>query len=199
MSKRTSSSPALIRVEPHIFTVRDAKVILDSDLARIYGVSTARLNQQVKRNLDRFPEDFFFQLTKNEFDRLMLRNATSKVGRGVRRKLPSVFTEHDAIMAANVLKTKRAVQMSVFVVRAFVRLRQVAVAHHELAAKLKELEQKVGQHDSHIRAIIEAIRKLMEPPQRPKREIGFGDFGELSRAVEEPKARYRATRWGEQR
>lgn len=96
------------------------KVILDSDLARIYGVTTARLNQQVKRNLGRFPEDFMFQLSKEEFESLMLQFATSKMGRGGRRKLPYAFTEHGAIMAANVLNTPRAVQMSIFVVRAFV-------------------------------------------------------------------------------
>jgi hypothetical protein len=105
------SQHVIPRIESFIFTVRGERVMLDSDLARIYGESTSRLNQQVRRNIDTFPSDFMFQLTKEEFDRLMLQNATSKQGRGGRRKLPLVFTEHGAIMAANVLNSKRAVQM----------------------------------------------------------------------------------------
>lgn len=186
MTKKRSSSTALQKVESLIFTVRGMKVILDGDLASIYGVTTARLNQQVRRNADRFPEDFVFQLTKGEFDSLMLQNATSNEGRGGRRKPPLVFTEHGAIMAANVLKTKRAVQMSVFVVRAFVRLRELTLAHRDLAEKLKELEQTVGKHDADIRTIVKAIRELMKPPAKPVRQIGF--------RVEEPKARYVAKR-----
>lgn len=181
------------RVESLILTVRRGKVIFDSHLAKIYGVSTARLNQQVRRNLDRFPQDFVFQLTKDEFDGLMLQNATSKIGRGGRRTLPFVFTEHGAIMAANVLKSKQAVRMSVFVVRAFVRLREVAVAHHELAAKLKELEQKVGRHDADIQAIIKALRQLMQPPEKPKRQIAClpNRQGRQGFRVEEPKVLYK--------
>ena len=135
------------RVESLIFTVNGVKVMLDSDLAAIYGVTTARLNQQVRRNPERFPRDFIFQLTRKQFDGLMLLNATSKEGRGGRRKVPFVFTEHGAIMIANVLKTKRAVRMSVFVVRGFVRL---AAAHRQLSSRLDRLEQKVGRHDVHI-------------------------------------------------
>jgi len=182
MAKKQSSSEPLQKVESLIFTIREVKVILDSDLAPIYGVTTSRLNQQVKRNADRFPDDFVFQLTKDEFNSLLLQNATSKVGRGGRRKLPYVFTEHGAIMVANVLKTKRAAQMSIFVVRAFVRLREVATTYRELAERLKELEHKVGNHDKAIQAIMEAIRQLMQPPEKPKRKIGF--------RVEERRRRY---------
>jgi hypothetical protein len=173
----------VLRVESLILTVRGAKVLLDSDLAKIYGVSTARLNEQVRRNIDRFPGDFAFQLTREEFKNLISQIATSSSGHGGRRKLPHVFTEHGAIMAANVLRSKQAVQMSVFVVRAFVRLRAIAAAHQELAAKLKELEQKVGEHDNDIQAIIKALRHLMQPPEKPKRQIGF--------RVEEPKVLYK--------
>jgi phage regulator Rha-like protein len=116
-------------------------VILDSNLATLYGVSTARLNQQVSRNIDRFPGDFMFRLTRAEFDSLMLQNATSKT-RGGRRKLPYAFTEHGAIMAANVLSSKRAVEASVQVVRAFIKLRQMLASNAELTLKLQELERK---------------------------------------------------------
>jgi uncharacterized protein YuzE len=111
--------------------VRDEKVILDSDLARIYGVETRRLNEQVRRNRERFPEDFAFRLTREEFNTLISQNATSSSRHGGRRKLPFVFTEHGAIMAANVLQSERAVQMSVFVVRAFIKMRETLVANKE--------------------------------------------------------------------
>jgi hypothetical protein len=114
---KTSSPIPIERIERAIYLVRGEKVMLDSDLAALYGVSTARLNQQVNRNIERFPEDFMFQLTNAEFKGLMLQIATSKTGRGGRRKLPLVFTEHGAIMAANVLNSERAGRMSVFVVR----------------------------------------------------------------------------------
>ncbi|HEY4613086.1 MAG TPA: ORF6N domain-containing protein [Bacteroidota bacterium] len=209
----TKKKQPLARIESLILTVRGHKVVLDSDLAKIYGVTTARLNQQVRRNLDRFPEDFFFQIAPTEWDEiqalrsqnatlkdamrsrsvtgstqddiqaLRLQNATLKKGRGKHRKyLPYAFTEHGAIMAANVLKSKTAVQMSVFVVRAFVRLRELAITHRELTEKLKELELRVGQHDTDIAAIIEAIRQLMKPPESPKRRLGF--------YVKEPGVRY---------
>jgi phage regulator Rha-like protein len=115
----------LERIEEIILLIRGEKVIIDSNLAKLYGVSTARLNQQINRNLHRFPDDFMFQLTREEFKSLMLQNATSKKGRGGRRKLPYAFTEHGTIMAANVLSSERAVQASVQVVRAFIKLRQM--------------------------------------------------------------------------
>jgi len=150
MAKKPQSSIPLQKVESLIFALRGMKVILDSDLAGIYGTETKRLNEQVKRNSERFPADFCFKLTQEEWrnvESLRSQNATLKKGRGRHRKyFPYVFTEHGAIMAANVLKTKRAVQMSIFVVRAFVRLREIAFANRELAEKLKELEQKVGKH-----------------------------------------------------
>ncbi|MGP8200475.1 MAG: ORF6N domain-containing protein [Limisphaerales bacterium] len=168
-------------VEHFIRIIRDQRVILDTDLARVYGVTTTRLNQQVKRNADRFPEDFVLQLTADEFAGLMLQIATSKKGRGGRRKLPLAFTEHGAIMAASVLNSPRAVQMSVFVVRAFVKMREVLTQNGRLAEKLAELEQRLtGRLDVHEKAIVhilDEIKKLMEPlppqPEPKRREIGF--------------------------
>lgn len=167
-------------VEGLIHLIRGQRVILDADLAKVYGVTTTRLNQQVRRNADRFPEDFAFQLAPGEFAGLMLQIATSKKGRGGRRKLPLTFTEHGAIMAANVLNSPRAVQMSVFVVRAFVKMREVLAQNKELAAKLAELENKLtarlDNHEKAIVQILDEIKKLMEPPPVPepkRREIGF--------------------------
>lgn len=169
------------RVESLIFRIRGERVILDSDLARIYGETTARLNQQVRRNAERFPPDFVFQLTRKEFNRLMLQNATSKKGRGGRRKLPLVFTEHGAIMAANVLNSKRAVQMSVFVVRAFIRMRRMLTGNKELARRLaqleKELKKRLDLHETAIVGILQRIMDLINPPalsEPKKRPIGFG-------------------------
>jgi len=167
-------------IEILIRVVRGQRVILDSDLATIYEVSTTRLNQQVRRNAERFPEDFAFQLTPDEFAGLMLQIATSKKGRGGRRKLPLAFTEHGAIMAANVLNSPRAEQMSVFVIRAFVKMREMLAQNKELAAKLMELERSLtGRLDHHEKAIVhilDEIKKLMEPPPEPetkRRQIGF--------------------------
>lgn len=158
-----------------IRTVRGQRVLLDSDLARIYGVPTRFLNQAVKRNPSRFPADFVFQLTTAEMASLRSQSVTSKTGRGGRRYLPYAFTEHGAIMAATVLNSPRAVEMSVFVVRAFVRLRELLATHQELAAKLTELEQRLATHDEQILAIVDAIRQLAAaPPRKPsRRRIGF--------------------------
>lgn len=170
------------QIERMIFVVREHKVMLDSDLARIYGVSTARLNQQVKRNLDRFPSDFMFQLTRQEFSALMLQFATSKRGRGGRHKLPHVFTEHGTIMLAAVLNSVIAVRASIQVVRAFVRLKQILASHVELARKLTELEQKLEGHDEAIHNLFETIRQLLAPPVPKPQQIGFH--------VKEPRSAY---------
>ena len=156
-----------------IFLIRGQKVMIDSDLAKIYCVTTTRLNQQVRRNQGRFPEDFMFQLTKEEFESLILQFATSKKRRGGRRKLPYVFTEHGAIMLASVLNTVIAVRASIQVVRAFVHLREILSTHKELAHKLEQLERRIEKHDDEIRVIFEAIRQLMTPPEKPRRRIGF--------------------------
>ncbi|MFN2622006.1 MAG: ORF6N domain-containing protein [Chthoniobacterales bacterium] len=162
-----------VDVESAIYLVRAQRVMLDSDLAAIYGTSTRRLNERLRRNRDRFPHDFAFQLTDPEFKRLMSRIATSKKGRGGRRKLPWVFTEHGAIMLATVLSSKVAIQASVRVVRAFVRLREMVAANSDLAARLKDLERRLDSHDGAIVELFAVLKKMLEPELKPKREIGF--------------------------
>ena len=162
------------RIERVIMMIRKHKVILDADLAEFYGVETRRLNEQVRRNIDRFPEDFAFQLTAKEFGHLKSQFATSSGRWGGKRKLPLVFTEHGALMAASVLNAPKAVEMSILVVRAFVKLRNILATHRQLAAKLAELERKLSTHDQQIVVLFDAIRELMTPPAKPKRRIGFG-------------------------
>jgi hypothetical protein len=163
------------QIAPLILTLRGQKVLLDHDLASLYGVLTKRLNEQVRRNAKRFPTDFVFQLTTEEAEALRSQNATSKPGRGGRRYLPYAFTEHGAFMAATILNTPRAIAVSVFVVRAFVRMREILTTHKELAQKLAQLEHVVGTHDEAIRSLIAAMHKLMSPPaDRRKGRIGFG-------------------------
>jgi len=162
-------------IETRILTIRGQKVMLDADLAELYGVETRRLNEQVRRNSERFPEDFMFQLTAGEFANLKSQFATSSWGG--RRKLPYVFTEHGAIMAASVLNTARAIEISVHVVRAFVHLRELVSGHKELSQKLNQLERKVGAHDRAIAELINAIRELMTPAEpKKKRPIGFAPW-----------------------
>lgn len=166
------SDPAL---DEKIIVTREQRVILAADLAYIYGVETRALNQAVKRNIEKFPHDFMFRLTRTEVQEIAASRSQSvilKRGQNI-KYLPYAFTEHGAIMAANVLNSPRAVQMSVFVVRAFVRLRQMVITHKELAAKLRELERKVSEHDGDIRSLFQAIRQLMTPAEPNKRKIGF--------------------------
>jgi len=163
---------AVKRIESRILLARGKRVMLDSDLAELYGVPTHRLNEQVKRNRKRFPADFVFQLNHQEVRALISQIAISK-GRGGRRKLPYVFTEHGAIMAANVLNSARAVEMSVYVVRAFIRLREMLASHRELARKVAELERLVAGHDENIRALVIAIRNLTRPEAKRPKQIGF--------------------------
>lgn len=182
MSKGKKGSLVLPeRVASRIFLVRGQKVMLDADLAELYGVTTKRLNEQVKRNIGRFPPDFMLQLNAREHDSLRSQIATSKAvpGRGGRRYLPFVFTEHGAVMAASVLDSERAVQVSIYVVRAFVQLREMLSSNKKLAHKLNELERKLATHDWAITELIEAIRQLMTPPEpKKKRPIGFAPWGD---------------------
>lgn len=156
-----------------IHLIRGQKVMLDADLAELYEVPTKRLNEQVRRNLERFPSDFMFQLTAEEYEALRSQIATSNGGRGGRRYLPYVFTEHGALMAATVLNSPRAIEMSVFVVRAFVQLREMLASHRELAIKLDELERKLATHDQAIAGLLGAIRQLTTAPPGKNRPIGF--------------------------
>lgn len=159
-----------------IIVLRGHKVLLDSTLAALFDVETRRLNEQVRRNRERFPDDFLVQLTADKFADLKSQFATSSWGG--RRKLPMTFTEHGAIMAASVLNSPRAIEMSVYVVRAFVRLRETLASNQELARKFDELERRVARklesHDQAIAGILKAIRELMAPrPEPPRRPIGF--------------------------
>ena len=156
------------RIERSILFIRGHKVMLDSDLAVLYGVTTKRLNEQVNRNRDRFAEDFMFQLTKLEFAILKSQNATPSWGG--RRTLPYAFTEHGVVMLASVLNSPIAVLASLQVVRTFVRLREILSTHKDLARKLNALEKK---YDSQFAVVFEAVRKLMTPPTPKRRRIGF--------------------------
>ena len=170
------------RIAQSIYLLRGQKVLLDSDLAQLYGVTTGNLNKAVQRNRDRFPADFMFQLTAEEAERLIFQLGISK-DRGGRRHLPYGFTEQGVAMLSSVLKSERAVKVNIAIMRAFVKLRETLETNRDLARKFSELEKRVGKHDDEIAAIIDAIRQLMAPPDKPRREIGFH--------VREKSSRYR--------
>ena len=180
------------RIEPLIFRVRGQRIVLDADLASLYGVSTTAFNQALKRNIHRFPNDFAFQLTAAEFRNLMSQTVTSSSqpadlksksegisrttdsSHGGRRKLPWVFTEHGALMAANILRSERAVQISVFVIRAFVRMREQVAANTAILKRLAEIDQSLLEHDTALRDVYRKLLPLLEPPpDPPSRRIGF--------------------------
>ena len=168
-------------IDNMILTIRGQKVILDRDLAALYGVPTFRFNEAVKRNRKRFPDDFMFQLTSEERAALTSQIAMSKIGRGGRRTLPYAFTEHGAVMAANILHSDKAIQMSVFVVRAFVKMRAMITTQKDLAGKLAALERsltsRLNIHERVISDIIQQIMSLLNPPppepDPPRKQIGF--------------------------
>jgi hypothetical protein len=161
------------RIEERILVIRGQRVMLDADLAELYGTQTGALVRAVKRNKERFPTDFMFQLSQREYDNLRCQIGTSSQWGG-RRYAPYAFTEHGAIMAAGVLNSERAVRVSVYVVRAFVKLRQALAAHKELGRKLAALEGRLDRHDEEIASLLEAIRERMAPPPAPRRgRIGF--------------------------
>jgi hypothetical protein len=162
----------IMQIESRILEIRGHKVMIDADLADIYGVPTKALNQAVKRNLERFPRDFMFQLTKSEKEEVVT-NCDHLSKLKYSPGLPYVFTEHGTIMAANVLNSPRAVEVSVYVVRAFVRLREMIASNKELAKKLDELEKKYDKHDKQFMVVFDAIRSLMAQPELKKRKIGF--------------------------
>jgi hypothetical protein len=161
-------------IERHIYFIRGQKVLLDTDLAELYGVPTYRLNEQVKRNRNRFPDDFMFQLKAKEGNSLTSQIAMSNAGRGGRRTRPYVFTEQGVAMLSSVLNSERAVQVNIAIMRAFVKLREVIATHKELAQKSEALECKFQEHDSQIEEVFDAIRQLLEPKPVPLgRRIGF--------------------------
>ena len=168
-------------IEQKIFLIRGEKVMLDTDLAQLYEVTTKRLNEQVKRNFSRFPEDFMFQLTHDELIKINLRSQNATSNRGGRRYLPYAFTEQGIAMLSTVLNSERAIQVNIAIMRAFVKLRQVLAAHKELADRLNELEHRMDKKDNEIIALFEAIRQLMAlpvgqaglPPEKEKPFVGF--------------------------
>jgi len=160
-------------IERKIFMIRGHKVILDRDLAELYGVLTKRLNEQVKRNIRRFPEDFMFQLTDSEKEEVVANCDHLKVLK-FSPQLPYAFTEQGVAMLSSVLNSERAIQVNIAIMRAFVKLKQILSMNKELAYKLTKLEHKIEKHDGDIQAIFEAIRRLMAPPPaKPKPQIGF--------------------------
>ena len=167
-----TASDTVQRIEEMIFLIRGQRVMLDSDLAKIYGVTTKRLKEQFRRNIKRFPQDFAFQITNQELTILRSQIATSSSHGGLRH-LPIAFTEHGALMLGNILNSKTAVEASIRVVRTFVWIREQLAANKELSQKLKELESRVGEHDESIGNLFEAIRQLLNPTEKPQREIGF--------------------------
>ena len=184
MTAKATSTPALLpRIESRILVVRDQKVIIDADLATLYGVPTKALNQAIKRNAERFPMDFMFQLSEPEKAEVVT-SCDHLQKLKFSKSLPYAFTEHGAIQAANVLASSRAVEMGIYVVRAFVRLKQASAVHADLAKRLDELEHKTESialsHDTfsrntrvQLKQLFDAIRELMAPPDPPKRPIGF--------------------------
>jgi hypothetical protein len=173
------------QIQQSILLIRGKKVMLDTDLARLYGVPTKRLNEQVKRNRDRFPQDFMFQLSAEEKTEVVAK-CDHLASLKFSPTHPYAFTEHGAIMLAAVLNTPRAIEVSVFVVRAFVRLREILTTHKALAHKLAELESKIETHDEAIRSLVSAIRQLMAPPAAGQKKIGFH--------IREKRAVYRSRR-----
>jgi hypothetical protein len=171
-------------IEDRIHTVRGQRVMLDADLALLYDVETRVLNQAVKRNLDRFPDDFAFQLTAQEVTNLKSQIVTSSLGHGGRRKRPWAFTEQGVAMLSSVLKSDRAVRVNIEIMRAFVRLRRLLATPGELIEQIRKLAETVELHDSHIRAIAETLRRMLEPPtETPKRRIGFRAPGDVDNST----------------
>jgi len=174
MPKRKTPAVRAEAIAQSIAMLRGQKVLLDSDLARLYGVPTKVLVQAVKRNRERFPEDFMFQLTADEWEALRSQFVTSNAGRGGRRYTPYAFTEQGVAMLSSVLNSPRAIAVNIEIMRAFVRLREMLASNRELKQRLDELERRLGAHDRAIASILTAIRELMSPPEAPKkRRIGF--------------------------
>jgi ORF6N domain len=169
----TSVARIQTKLESQIHIVRGQRVMLDTVLAALYGVTTSALNQALKRNRSRFPVDFAFQLSFAELGTLRSQSVISNTGRGGRRTRPWVFTEHGAIMAASLLNSRRAVDTSIYVVRAFVRLREASTAHAALLGKLKEIERKLGDHDEDLKDMFGMLHRILAPPRVKNRQIGF--------------------------
>ncbi len=160
-------------IENKIYNIRGERIMLDNDLAEVYSVTTKRLNEQVKRNIDRFPKDFMFQLTEQEYESLRSQFATSNKQRGGRRYLPFAFTEHGAVMLASVLNSPTAIEASIKVVRAFIKMRSILALHQDLADRIKELEKVAGKHSKDFRVVFQLLGEIKRDPKFLKRKIGF--------------------------
>jgi hypothetical protein len=175
--KRASHELAAPAIEGRIFVVRGCQVMLDEDLADLYGVETKRLVEQVKRNLERFPEDFMFQLSKDEAAALRSHIATSNAGRGGRRYAPYVFTEHGVAMLSGILRSRTAIAVNIEIMRTFVELRRTASSYAAIERRLEQIERdfgaRLGEHDKQLAQIFKALRQLIAPPERPRRPVGF--------------------------
>lgn len=184
-SNAASSPVPVERIAQRIFLIRGQKVMLSTDLADLYDIPAKALTQAVRRNADRFPDDFMFPLQRQEVAILKSQFVTSSWG-GIRRAMPYAFTEQGVAMLSSVLNSPRAIRVNIEIMRAFVRLRQILASHRELTGKLDELEQRLDGHDEQIASIFEAIRELMAPPAASRKKFGF--------QVREKRARYRVTR-----
>jgi len=153
--------------------IRDQKVMLDSDLAELYGIETKRMNEQVRRNLDRFPKDFMFQLNHEESDFLRSQFATSKTGRGGRTYLPYAFTEHGVLMLSSVLNSKQAIQINIHIMRVYVRLRELLLAHKDVFVRIEQFEKQMIKQDQKIEVLFTYLNKFMDKVDGPKEQIGF--------------------------
>ena len=169
MTKNIAITDEIIISKIHL--IRGQKVMIDRDLAELYGVTTGNLNKAIKRNLKRFPGDFMFQLTDEEFKNLIFQNGTSKWG-GT-RKLPNVFTEQGVAMLSSVLNSERAIEVNIFIIRVFTKFREMLATNKDILLKLEQLEKKVTQHDESIQLIFSALKQLLNQPQEPRRRIGF--------------------------
>jgi hypothetical protein len=158
-------------ISSRIYLIRDKKVMLDHDLAELYQVETRRLNEQVKRNTDRFPEDFMFQLTEQEWENLKSQNATSSWGG--RRKPPYAFTEHGVLMLSSVLNSSRAIAVNIRIMRIFTKIREMMLTNKDILRKLEQLEQKVYKHDEDVEIIFSHLKELLNPPTPPRKRIGY--------------------------
>ncbi len=173
--KTVSPKQALVKTEPinvagQIYIIRDQRVMLDSDLATLYGITTFNMNKAVRRNLRRFPPDFMFQLSAEEYESLRFQIGISNEGRGGRRYMPYVFTEQGVAMLSSVLNSEWAIEVNIGIMRAFVKMRRMTASHKELAGKIEQLEKK---YDKQFAVVFQAIKQLMELPTKPSRKIGF--------------------------
>lgn len=174
MSKHTVSVIPGSSIDARIYWIRGKRVMLDVDLAELYGVLTKNLNKAVQRNQERFPDDFMFQLTEQEGESLRFQFGTSKKGRGGRRYLPYVFTQDGVAMLSGVLNSPRAIRANILIMRAFTKLREMAATNDLIRQKVDELERKYEKHDKQLAHVFEALRELLEPPKAPKKKpIGF--------------------------